>query len=227
LEDYRALHAYGGSKATGYDAVRFTTWRGRLVDCLEWRLVFRGLSVLMARTGRLSSVVDVPAGTGRMTLRLSASGLRVTAVDASADMLSVARARGGADDYLVGRVESLSDLVAVADCVVSLRLFGHLPVKAQAQALRQVRAVARYGAVICYAADTPWLRLRRAAQARRGRVLSGWTPVSDGQACEMARAAGFEVVELLRLLGPISETHALVLRCTALEAGAGEHGSGD
>ncbi len=212
MEDYGALHAYGASEAAGYDDTRFATWRGRLVDRLEWRLVFRGLSVLMARTGRLTSVVDIPAGTGRMTMRLRRSGLRVIAVDASADMLSVAEARGAADEYLIGRIECLSELVASADCVVSLRLFGHLPVDAQAAALRQVREVTRFGAVICYAADTPLLRLRRALEARRGRTRRTWTPVTDRLASEMARTAGFEVVKILRLSGPVSETHALVLR---------------
>ena len=162
MEDYRALRAYNGSRATAYDDLRFRTWRGRLVDRLEWRLLFRGISALMTRTGRLTSVVDVPAGTGRMTVRLARSGLHVVAVDASADMLAIAEARGGADGYVVGRIEQLPQLVASADGVVSLRLFGHLPVGTQATALRQIREVARIGAVICFAADTPWLRLRRA-----------------------------------------------------------------
>jgi ubiquinone/menaquinone biosynthesis C-methylase UbiE len=212
VDDYDALHAYGASGAPTYDDLRFKTWRGRLVDRLEWRLVFRGLSALMARTGRLTSVIDIPAGTGRMTMRLRRSGLRVVAVDASADMLSIAQARGAADEYVCARVERLSEAVAPADCVVSLRLFGHLPADTQATALRQSREVAKFGAVICFAADTPWLRLRRAIRARTGRVLAGWTPVSDRAVCQMAQKAGFEVVEVLRLLGPISETHALVLR---------------
>jgi SAM-dependent methyltransferase len=211
VEDYRALHSYDGPQAEAYDSRRFETLRGRLVSDLEWRLVFRGLSALMARTGRLTNVVDIPAGTGRMTIRLKRSGLRVIAVDASADMLAIAQDRGAADEYQVGRIERLSELVTTADCVVSLRLFGHLPIEVKTLALREVREVARFGAVICFAADTPWLRLRRALQARRGRTLAGWTPLSDARACDMAREAGFEVVRVLRLLGPISETHALVL----------------
>ena len=224
VEDYGALRAYNGSRATAYEDLRFKTWRGRLVDRLEWRLVFRGLSVLMTRTGRLTSVVDVPAGTGRMTVRLARSGLHVVAVDASADMLAIAEARGGADDYVVGRIEQLPQLVPCADGVVSVRLFGHLPVTTQVEALRQVRAVAKYGAVITFPGDTPWLRLRRAVQARRGRPLSGWHPLSDRAASELAQKAGFEVVEVLRLLGPISETHALVLRCLDDERRVGAHG---
>ncbi len=212
MEDYGALHAYNGSRASAYDERRFTSWRGSLVDGLEWRLVVRGLSALMARTGRLMSVVDVPAGTGRMTIRLARSGLRVVAVDASADMLAIAQARGGADEYLLGRVERLPEFVPAADCAVSLRLFGHLPVDAQVEALRQIRAIAKYGAVITYPGDTLWLRLRRAIQARRGRTLAGWHPLSDRAASELAPKAGFEVLEVLRLLGPVSETHALVLR---------------
>jgi SAM-dependent methyltransferase len=168
----------------------------------------------MSSVGRMSDVVDIPAGTGRMTVRLARTGLRVVAVDASADMLEIARRRGGAETYLVGRIEDLPEVVGSTDCVVSLRLFGHLPEETQAAALRRVREVSRFGAVICFPADTRWLRLRRRLQARRGRTLAGWTPMSDRRSCELALGAGFEIVRTLRLLGPVSETHALVLRCS-------------
>jgi SAM-dependent methyltransferase len=210
--DYWALHAYSGGLAARYDEVRLATWRRRLVDRLEWRLISRSLAALMASSGRLASVIDVPAGTGRIGVRLKSMGLAVVAVDASADMLAFAEDAGAADRYVIGRIEHLSEVVESTDCVVSLRLFGHLPLRNQAEALHQVRRVARFGAVVCYAADTRWLRLRRTVQGRMGRTFEGWTPATDRAACQMAAEAGFQVLGVNRLLGPVSETHALVLR---------------
>lgn len=214
MKDYRALRFYNGVDARSYEERRFARVRGRIVDHLEWGLLARGLRMLMSQTGRLATVGDIPIGTGRMGVRLRMTGLHVVGVDASSDMLSVARAKNAANEYVLGRVEQLSSAVAPVDCIVSLRLFGHLPGDVQAVALREIREVANYGCVVCYAADTRWLRIRRWLQGLSGRTLSGWTALADADARRMAESAGFDVLGILRLLGPISETHAMVLRCS-------------
>jgi Methylase involved in ubiquinone/menaquinone biosynthesis len=170
------------------------------------------MCALMAEVGPIACVVDVPVGTGRMANRIRAHRCRVIGVDASADMLAVARSRDSASDYLVGRAESLSEVVPAADCVVSVRLFGHLPAEAKALALHEFRKVAAKGAVVFFARDSWWLRLRRAVQERRGgRRLEGWTPVTVSQARHLAETCGFVVLGVRGLLGPFSETHALIL----------------
>jgi len=47
---------------------------------------------------------------------------------------------------------------------------------------------------------------------RKGRAIAERTTVTDAAAREMPYEAGFDVVTILRLLEPVSETHALVLR---------------
>ena len=211
MSDYRALHQYADSNAVSYDARRFRTLRGRIVDRLEWRLLARAITDLMAAVGPLPRVVDVPVGTGRMARRIRAKGCFVVAVDASPDMLALARAQDSADDYAVARVEELSRAVPAVDCIVSVRLFGHLPADSKGAALRQFSQVAAKGAVVFFAGDTAWLRLRRAVQARLGRQLETWSPLTPAQARKLAEECGFKVLDVRPLLGPFSETHALVL----------------
>lgn len=217
MTDYRALHAYAGTDASEYDARRFLTMKGRLTDRLEWRLLRRGLAALQARTGgRLVTVIDIPVGTGRMAIRLKGAGFAVTAVDASASMLEVAKDKGAADSYVLGRAEAIPVEAASVDAVVCARLLGHLPLQSKEQALREFARVARHGAVVFFAADTRWLRLRRRFEARRGRNVDAWQPVAVMEARGIAETAGFRVIRVMRLLGPISETRALV--CEATEA---------
>ena len=211
MTDYRALHAYGANDAPVYDERRFVSLRGRLVDHLEWRLLNRAVGVLAAAVGPVSSVVDVPIGTGRMARRMRARGCRVVGADASSDMLGVAQGHDSADEYVVGRVESLSNAVDRVDCVVSVRLFGHLPDEVKTMALAQFRAIATKGAVVFFAADSPWLSLRRRMQAARGRNLECWSPMTTMDARRLAEDAGFVVLGVRGLLGPFSETHAMIL----------------
>jgi SAM-dependent methyltransferase len=211
MKDYRALHAYGRGQAEVYDPLRFESPRGKLVDHLEWRLLDRAAGVLAAARGPAARVVDVPIGTGRMARRMRARGSRVVGADASSDMLAVARSHDSADEYVVGRVETLSEAVSRTDYVVSVRLFGHLPDEAKSMALAQFRALADKGAVVFFAADSPWLSFRRRLQAARGRNLECWRPITRDTARTLAEAAGFTVLGMRGLLGPVSETHAMIL----------------
>jgi ubiquinone/menaquinone biosynthesis C-methylase UbiE len=211
VRDYRALHAYSGGDADSYDRVRFSALKGRLVDRLEWRLLSRGLASLSREVGSLERIIDIPCGTGRMAIRMRSPHCRVIAVDASEDMLAVARGRHAADEYVVGRVENLASLAYEADCVVSVRLLSHLPHGSKPVTFRQFRKVGGKGAVVFFASDSRWLRLRRWYQKRHGRNLEGWTPMSVAEARCMAEASGFKVIRVRGLLGPFSETHALVL----------------
>lgn len=218
MTDYRALHAYGATAAPVYDARRFASLRGKLIDHLEWRLLDRAAVVLAGSVGPVAKVVDVPIGTGRMARRIRAHGCRVVGADASADMLAVARSHDSADEYVVARVETLSEAVPQVECVVSVRLFGHLPNDAKALALAQFRTIATKGALVFFAADSPWLSLRRAVQAARGRNLECWSPVTAKEARRLAEEAGFVVLGVRGLLGPFSETHVMILATPDSEA---------
>ncbi len=211
MSEYRALAAYEGEAAREYERTRFRSMRGRLTDGLEWRLIRRGLGRLGWRDGEDVRVLDVPVGTGRMASRLSRAGCTVTGIDASADMLSEATSRSSASRYLLGRIEELPLDSASVDYAVCVRLFGHLPPDAKDAALRELARVSARGCVVCFPGDTRLLRARRSRQARSGRRLDSWFPMSRRHAEAMARAAGFADAETLAILGPFGETRALVL----------------
>lgn len=227
MYEYRALSAYRGERAHGYDATRFGNLKGRLVDVLEWRLIRRGLRNLGWTPADASTILDAPVGTGRMASRLAVAGATVIGADVSEDMIEVARSKGAAQEYVVGRCESLPLADDAVDYVVCLRLFGHLPQDAKRSALREFARVARRGLVICFAADTPWLNLRRSAQRRLGRPLESWWPLRPDEAEAMALECGAHDVEVLRLTGPMSETHALVLSLADKRVPDGAGNGGD
>ena len=211
MSEYPALHRYMGRNARDYEKRRFTSLRGRMVDSLEWHLLARSLARLDAAAGRATTVLDVPTGTGRMARRLTRCGFAVTGLDVSDDMLAEARRAQSAQAYLVGRAEHLPCPDQAFDAIVSVRLFGHLTATAQVEALAEFRRVARRGAVVFMATDSRWLRARRAWQDRRGRSLEHWTPLALSQIRDLAQAAGFNVVDVLPLLGPYAETRAVVM----------------
>lgn len=77
------------------------------------------------------AVLDVGTGTGRGALLLAEAGARVTAVDASTEMLDVARgraaARGLAIEFEVGDAHRLAHADASFDVAMSLRVLMHTP----------------------------------------------------------------------------------------------------
>jgi 2-polyprenyl-3-methyl-5-hydroxy-6-metoxy-1,4-benzoquinol methylase len=211
LDDYPALHRYSDKQAQEYEARRFTSVRGRAVDAVEWLLLRRAVARVERLGGPLHSILDVPAGTGRMAKRLSARGFEVTGVDASEDMLAVARSVDAPHAYHVGRAEHLPFTSQSFDAVVSVRLFGHLPNSAKSEVLKEFRRVARRGAIVFVPGQTRWLRMRRAWQAGRGRTLRSWNPVSSSQMQALADQADFTVLCTTHLLGAFSETRAVIL----------------
>ena len=111
-----------------------------------------------ARNG--DDVLDVGTGTGRAALILAESGARVTAVDASAEMLRVAEARavarGAAITFGVGDAHHLAFPDRAFDTVVSLRVLMHTPnwrqCVAEACRVSRGRVIVDYPAALSVAA---------------------------------------------------------------------------
>jgi ubiquinone/menaquinone biosynthesis C-methylase UbiE len=76
-------------------------------------------------------ILDVGTGTGRAALVLAHQGATVTAVDASSEMLAVARRRAAEEDapvrFLVGDAHALEFPDKSFDVAVSLRVIMHTP----------------------------------------------------------------------------------------------------
>jgi SAM-dependent methyltransferase len=112
--------------ARTFDATRFGGPIGDLVAVTQARVLANMIGTIRDR-----QILDVGTGTGRAALLLARGGARVTAVDASTEMLAVARRRAGEDGlsvrFLVGDAHALEFPDRSFDVAVSLRVIMHTP----------------------------------------------------------------------------------------------------
>lgn len=171
-----------GDTVERYEQRRFGGKSGNYVNERELKTVLE----LLPRGGKL---LDVPVGTGRLSLFLQHHGFDCHGIDASASMLELARKRGltqlSQADIFFASLEPES-----FDCAVSLRFFFHF--KEVRALLERVYAALRPGGI--YVLDTynrsprAWLPFL----GEEGRVYLH-APEAFTQ---LARSVGFELVQL-------------------------------
>jgi SAM-dependent methyltransferase len=112
--------------AEAFDTLRFGGPIGRLVAETQERVIASFLAPVSGRT-----VLDVGTGTGRAAIALATRGARVTGVDASAEMLVVARRRakeaGVEIAFGPGDAHDLDCPDRSFDAVICLRVLMHTP----------------------------------------------------------------------------------------------------
>jgi SAM-dependent methyltransferase len=125
--DHYSYTVYADPKvARTFEDRRFGGPIGELVAATQAR-------VLASMIGRIHgrSVLDVGTGAGRAALLLARGGAAVTAVDASAEMLEVARHRAAEEllkvNFLQGDVHALQFGDRAFDVVVCFRVLMHVP----------------------------------------------------------------------------------------------------
>jgi len=173
---------YSAEVAAGYDAW-FDTPVGGRADLLEWDLIRR-----LAKPRPGERALDVGCGTGQFSLRLAEMGLRVDALDASPDMLAVARAKSDAVAWREGSAEALPYDDGAFDLVLSVTAIEFMA--DQDRALREMLRVVRPGGRLVIAtlnADSAWGRFYR-------------RPAEESDDDLFARARFFTAKTLLRTL---------------------------
>lgn len=184
--------------ARGFDERRFG---GPIGD-----LVARGQAAVLARflgaaEGR--SVLDVGTGTGRAALLMAAAGARVTGVDASEEMLAIARERAAAESATVaffsGDAHALSFPDRSFDAAVSLRVLMHTP--RWQTCVDELCRVSRHLVIL----DYPSARSVALVQSLARRVSHGlgadtepYRVLSDRQIARAMAANGFTVRQVDR-----------------------------
>jgi SAM-dependent methyltransferase len=171
----RAHYSYAAyadpGMAAGFDHARFGGPIGQLLLEDQERVLFQLLGEV-ANT----RILDLGTGTGRAAMALARRGAVVAGLDASAEMLSVARRRA-ADEHLpivffTGDAHALEFADGAFDSVVCFRLLMHVP--DWRQCIREMCRVARSRLVLDYPSATSSAALqaagRRAAAAFGSRV---------------------------------------------------------
>ena len=114
-EIQQVIRHYDGI-AEHYEADRFDNSYGRYVDAQEQRVLRRWLAPV-----RNGLILDLACGTGRL-LHLATHGL-----DASQEMVRLARQKHSAKDIRCGRATNLEELKIRFDAIFCMHLFMHLP----------------------------------------------------------------------------------------------------
>jgi len=158
--------------AERFDAMRFSGPIGRLIADTQERQIAAFLAPIEGRT-----ILDVGTGTGRAAIALAKRGAIVTGVDASAEMLDVAKRRaadaGAAVTFARGDAQRLEFPDRSFDSVVCLRVLMHTP--DWRASLRELCRVAS-GRVVF---DYPSLYSAAALQALVRRVTHRFNPAVE------------------------------------------------
>jgi SAM-dependent methyltransferase len=135
--------------AEAFEGLRFSGPVGELLAASQERVITGFLAPLEGRT-----ILDVGTGTGRAAILLALRGAVVTGVDASAEMLAVARRRaadrGAGVTFVTGDAHGLGFEDRSFDAVVCLRVLMHTP--DWRQSLGELCRVARDRVVFDYPA---------------------------------------------------------------------------
>ena len=112
--------------AEAFDGMRFSGPVGRLIAEQQAQVIAAFLDPLAGQ-----HILDVGTGTGRGAIALASRGARVTGVDASAEMLAVARRRaqeaGVQVEFVQGDAHGLAYPDRSFDAVTCLRVLMHTP----------------------------------------------------------------------------------------------------
>jgi 2-polyprenyl-3-methyl-5-hydroxy-6-metoxy-1,4-benzoquinol methylase len=154
--------------AASFDAKRFGGPIGQMLLEDQERVLVEFLGDVSGRR-----ILDMATGTGRAALALARRGAIVTGVDASSEMLTVARKRaadaGLAIDFAQGDAHALAYPDQAFDAVICLRMLMHVP--DWRKALSELCRVARHRLVIDYPAMNSTASLQ--ALWRRAAMMMG------------------------------------------------------
>lgn len=215
MKDHYSYSAYADpAMAASFDAKRFGGPIGRILLDDQERVLAEFLGDVSGR-----HVLDMATGTGRAALALAKRGAIVTGVDASQEMLSVARRRAAdaklSIEFVAGDAHALAFPDRAFDASVCLRMLMHVP--DWRKALSELCRVTRHRLVF----DYPALGSAAALQAVWRHVA-----LSTGQTIEAYRV--FRAADIARELDRngfrIVSTHKQFVLPIALHKAIGSAG---
>jgi 2-polyprenyl-3-methyl-5-hydroxy-6-metoxy-1,4-benzoquinol methylase len=199
--------------AENYDAVRFSSFPGRIFNEKERRIILAAAASCVAKG---ATIADMPCGTGRLAEPLLEAGYRVHGMDISAEMLSVASQRlrrfGDAFSTEVADAKAINRSHNQYGAVLCARVLMHFLLEEQIEFLRGVARLTSGPVIINHSFSSPYQRLRRSAKRFLGHAPPARFPVTSRQLGELLSKAGLEEVRRYRLSSLISEAIYIVAR---------------
>ena len=206
-QHYSYTHYASKDVAAGFDQLRFSGPIGEYLLETQESLLMDAFKPLAAVTtgGSLggASLLDVGTGTGRAAIGLARAGATVVGVDASSEMLDVARERAAAAGvsvtFDVGDAHALPFSAEQFDGAVSLRVLMHTP--DWSRCVGELCRVAKRRVVVDFpslsslaALESGARHLRRAA----GRPVEAYRVMSERSVIAAFQAHGYRVVRVHR-----------------------------
>jgi len=204
-QHYSYTHYASKDVAEGFDNLRFSGPIGRYLLAEQEALLMAAFAPLGADGHSLSgcSVVDVGTGTGRAAIGLARAGASVVGVDASSEMLDVARERaataGVALQFEVGDAHALPFPSAHFDGAVSLRVLMHTP--DWARCVGELCRVARRRVVVDFPSMSSLAAVESGVRHVRrtvGHRVEAYRVMSERSVVAAFEANGYRVVHIHR-----------------------------
>jgi len=206
-QHYSYTHYASKDVAAGFDQLRFSGPIGEYLLETQESLLMGAFSPLahVPSQGSLAgvSVLDVGTGTGRAAIGLARAGATVVGVDASSEMLDVARERAAASGvavtFDVGDAHALPFAAGHFDGAVSLRVLMHTP--DWSRCVGELCRVARRRVVVDFPSLTSVATLESGARHLRraaGRPVEAYRVMSERSVVAAFEAHGFTVVQVHR-----------------------------
>jgi ubiquinone/menaquinone biosynthesis C-methylase UbiE len=205
---YAARTKYNRQRARKYQQKKPAKHR------VEMRLIDRAFA-LIPKTHR---VLDVPCGTGRLTVHLARRGYRVSAADISEAMLELTREtlaqNGLACPVEQQDVEHTTYPDRAFDTVVCFRLFHHFPnSEIRQHVVRELCRVAAKYVVLSYFAPSVSTLKRKLREARAGKLSRKFTtPLRELK--RYFAAAGFRLLKDFAQMPLVHTLHVAVFERT-------------
>src|SRR5262249_20193032 len=138
--------SFGSVDASGFAPILHPNapeWFNQAIDNLQFRAVRRAIMIAGISSG--AQFLDVGCGTGRWVRRYGELGFAAMGVDATLDMLRIARAHHTSAPLVAGLLCSLPFSDAVFDALSDITVVQHIPYELQPKALREMVRVLRPG----------------------------------------------------------------------------------
>lgn len=213
--EYKAKKAYQDKIIVeSYNSKRFKSLKGKITNWMELRLIDKALRYLQVLSP--ARILDLPCGTGRLTLRLLEMGHMVTGADISPEMVRHTNERikeKGFEAKSVAKVENAENLSFSDNSFnggICLRLLGHTPPENRLKIIQEFNRVCSDFLILVYYNKKSLKNILRGYGRRRRNIP--WYPVDiAGIDLELGKL-GLKKDKVIHLAYGFSETVMIIIK---------------